>query len=76
MPRSYAPQYIQSPSKDAVRGCAVLCSSQLGNSTIYLLKGYRRFIIRWTPRPVIVAIRDNKDYIRVLLYSYYTAMSS
>ena len=24
------------------------------------------------PHPVIVAIRDNKDYIRVLLYSYYT----
>ena len=29
-------------------------------------------VIRWTPHPVIVTIRDNKDYIRVLLYSYYT----
>ena len=25
---------------------------------------------RWTPHPVTVAIRDNKNYIRVLLYSY------
>ena len=27
---------------------------------------------RRTPHPVIVTIMDNKDYIRVLLYSYYT----
>ena len=36
---------------------------------------YASFIVvstRRTPHPVIVAIRDNKDYIRVLLYSYYT----
>ena len=26
---------------------------------------------RWTPHPVIVTIGDNRDYIRVLLYSYY-----
>ena len=26
---------------------------------------------RWTPHPVMVTIRDNRDYIRVLLYSYY-----
>ena len=25
--------------------------------------------VRWTPHPVIVTIRDNRDYIRVLLYS-------
>ena len=31
--------------------------------------------LRWTPHPVIVAIRDNKDYIRVLLYSYYTTIT-
>ena len=30
---------------------------------------------RWTPHPVIVTIRDNKDYIRVLLYSYYTTIT-
>ena len=29
-----------------------------------------RVYFRWTP-PVIVTIRDNKDYMRVLLYSYY-----
>ena len=28
--------------------------------------------VRWTPHPVIVTIMDNKEYIRVLLYSYYT----
>ena len=28
--------------------------------------------LRWTPHPVIVTIRHNRDYIRVLLYSYYT----
>ena len=27
--------------------------------------------LRWTPHPVIVTIRDNRDYIRVLSYSYY-----
>ena len=28
--------------------------------------------LRWTPHPVIATIRDNRDYIRVLSYSYYT----
>ena len=27
------------------------------------------------PHPVIVIIRDNRDYIRVLLYSYYTTIT-
>ena len=27
------------------------------------------------PHPVIVTIRDNKDYIRVLLYSSYTTIT-
>ena len=31
--------------------------------------------LRWTPHPVIVTIRDNRDYIRVLLYSYYTTIT-
>ena len=30
---------------------------------------------RWTPHPVIVTIMDNKDNIRVLLYSYYTTIT-
>ena len=25
--------------------------------------------LRWTPRPVKVTIGDNRDYIRVLIYS-------
>ena len=31
--------------------------------------------LRWTPHPVIVTIRENRDYIRVLLDSYYTTIS-
>ena len=31
--------------------------------------------VRWTPYPVIVTIMDNKDYIRVLLYSYDTTIT-
>ena len=31
--------------------------------------------VRWTPHPVIVTIMDNRDYIRVLLYSYYTTIT-
>ena len=31
--------------------------------------------LRWTPHPVIVTIRDNKDYITVLLYSSYTTIT-
>ena len=31
--------------------------------------------VRWTPHPVIVAIGDNRDYLRVLLYSYYTTIT-
>ena len=32
-------------------------------------------LIRWTPHPVIVTIGDNRDYIRVLLYSHYTTIA-
>ena len=28
--------------------------------------------IRWTPHPVILTIRNNKENIRALSYSYYT----
>ena len=31
--------------------------------------------LRWTPYPVIVTIRDKKDCIRVLLYSYYVTLT-
>ena len=31
--------------------------------------------IRWTPHPVMVTTRDNRDYIRVLLYSYHTTIT-
>ena len=31
-------------------------------------------LLRWTPHPVIVTIRDSKDYNKVLLYSYYATI--
>ena len=31
--------------------------------------------VRWIPHPVIVAISANRDYIRGLLYSYYTIIT-
>ena len=31
--------------------------------------------VRWTPHPVIVAIRDNKDKIRILVYFYYITIT-
>ena len=42
----------------------------------YLLKGgYKCLDLRWTPHPVIVTIQDNGNYIKVLLYSYYTTIT-
>ena len=34
-----------------------------------------QLFIRWTPHLVIVTIGDNRDYTRVLLYSYYTTIT-
>ena len=31
--------------------------------------------LRWTPHPVIVTIMDDKEYIRVLLYSHFTIIT-
>ena len=31
--------------------------------------------LRWTPHPVIVTIRDNRNHIILLLYSYYTTIT-
>ena len=36
---------------------------------------YIYMYVRRTPHPVKVFIRDNRDYIRVLLYSYYTTIT-
>ena len=36
---------------------------------------YHRLYVRRTPHPVIVSIRDTSNYIRVLLYSYYTSIT-
>ena len=35
----------------------------------------RGSILGGPPHPVIVTIRDNKDYIRVFLYSYYMTIT-
>ena len=34
-----------------------------------------RYTLGERPHPVLVTIRDNRDYIRVLLYSYYTTIT-
>ena len=44
-------------------------------SPIFGLGLYCTLNLRWTPHPVVVTIRDNKDHIRVLLYSYYTTIT-
>ena len=31
--------------------------------------------VRWTPHSVIVTVRDDRDYMRVLLYSYFTTIT-
>ena len=36
---------------------------------------FKEGYFRWTPHPVIVTIWDNKEYIRVLLYSNYTTIT-
>ena len=40
-----------------------------------IIWGYERVFLRWTPHPAIVTIRDNRDYIRALVYSYYTTIT-
>ena len=51
-----------------------------GRSGPTVLKGgspylHQYIYLRWTPHPVIVTIRDNKEYIRVRLYSCYTTIT-
>ena len=41
----------------------------LPQNTRVLIRNPLTLNLWWTPHPVIVTIRDNKDYIRVLLYS-------
>ena len=31
--------------------------------------------VRWSPHPVIVTIKDNKDHIRVLLFSHSVSLT-
>ena len=40
-----------------------------------LNSGYIGIILGGPPHPVIVTIRDTSNYIRVLLYSYYTTIT-
>ena len=34
-----------------------------------------RYKLGGPPHPVIVTIRDKKEYVRILLYSYYTTIT-
>ena len=57
----------------AVKGSSCVSS---GLGCCYWLLRYRYNVyVRWTPQPVIVTTRDNRDYIRVLLYSSYTTIT-
>ena len=40
-----------------------------------LLYPFTEDCIRWTPHRVIVTIRDNNDYVRVLAYPYYSTIA-
>ena len=58
-------------------------NGSLASSSTAILKGqamvslllFPQVCIRWTPHSVIVTIGDNRDYIRVLLYAYYTTIT-
>ena len=40
-----------------------------------LLMRSERYRLGGPPHPVVVTVGDNRDYIRVLLYSYYTTIT-
>ena len=50
---------------------SMVCASIL----MQVLTFFWSIYLRWTPHPVIVTIRDNRDYIRVLVCSYYTTIT-
>ena len=68
--------WVQGFHKFGVSGLGL--GSQLGASGLrqvcWSFLGVRVFI-RCTPHPVIVTIRDNRDDIRDLIYSYYTTIT-
>ena len=57
-------------------GLLVGCSSSTPKATSkFMGRNFWEVIFRWTPHPAIVTIRKKRDYIRVLLYSYYIAIT-
>ena len=42
---------------------------------IGLPPSFHGVFLRWIPHPVIVAIKDKKDNIRALIYSYYITIT-
>ena len=59
------------------RGCRGICRD-IWEDIAYIIVGLLipfRVYFRWTTHPVIVTIGDNKHYIKVLLYSYYTTIT-
>ena len=51
------------------------CKVNQSLSTARKLECLQVIYLRWTTHPVIVTIRNNRDYIRVLLYSYSTTIA-
>ena len=47
----------------------IICSHIRFSTAVHMIE------LRWTPHPGILTIRDNRDYIRVLLYSYYITIT-
>ena len=63
----------RSMSTDIQRSCGVVeWPHFIGLASEVTSTPLSKMYFRWTPHPVIVTVRDNKDYIKVLLYSYYT----
>ena len=56
------------------RNCNYLFYRQLKIDIVIVKPWVRVTDLRWTPHSVIVTIGDNRDYIGVLLDSYYTTV--
>ena len=65
-------EVCQMPMMPDLFRCWALC----GEGLLNILPLPEASVEVWrTPLPVIVTIRENKDYIRVLFYSYYTTIT-
>ena len=71
MVAGFQPAYVKVLGFDFRLGAAPAQSQ----SVIRVLLRAMSLHFKWTPHPVLVTIRENRDYIRVLLFSYYTTIT-